>query len=111
MPAAARRLGGRQRRGDAVAGVARLVAGVAVVEIQVANHHAVGEGGQVQTALLAAAQHGDRVGAGNDPGHLPRHPGRLAVIAAQSAADGVDDEALGEVNRLGWQVLVAERRP
>ena len=61
----ARRLGGRQRCRDAVAGVARLVAGVAVVEVQVSDGNPVSEGGQVQAGLLPAPHNGHGMGAGH----------------------------------------------
>ena len=86
------------------------VAGVAVVKVEVADGHAVGEGSQVEAGLLAAAHNGNRLAAGYQAGQLPGDPRWLAVIAAQSAAQGVYDEALGQVDGLLRQVVVTQRR-
>ena len=102
--------GGRQGGRDAVAGMSRLLTGVAVVEIQVADHHPVGKGRHVRAGGLAAAQDGGRLGAGQHRRQVSGQFAGLSRITAKGAAQGVDDHALGLVHNLRRQVLKTQRR-
>ena len=84
-------------------------AGVAVVEIKVADHRAVGEGGQVCAAAFTAAEDGRRLRAGDGGGLLASDAYRFAVVAANGAAECIDNQAFGLMHYRRGQVFVAER--
>ena len=107
-PAGAGQLGAGQRSGDAVAGMPRFQRGIAVVEIQIADHHAVGEGCQVGAAGLAAADDGNRAAAGHFAGQLPRNLARLGSVAADGAADAVNNHPFEQMDSIGRQVAVVQ---
>src|SRR6266446_6370290 len=81
---------------------------VTVVEIEIADHDAVGEHRKIVTCLDAAAKDGRcRCGA-----HAAREPAgdpaRFGVVAADRAADRVENGALHRAYDVPRQVLVAE---
>src|SRR5258708_20608253 len=81
---------------------------VAVVEIQIADHDAIGEHGKIVTCLDAAAK--DR--RGRCGAHAAREPAgdpaRFGVVAADRATDRVENGALHRAYDVPRQVLVAE---
>ena len=97
-----------QGRRDAVAGMPRLQGGIAVVEIQIADHHPVGEGRQIGAAGQPAADDGNRTPADHLAGQIPRHLGRLRRIAPDGAADAVNNHPLQQMNRIPRQIPVVQ---
>ena len=90
-----RRFGRRQHGRDVVARVSRNDAGVAVVVIEVPDHDAIHEGGEIRARRLAAAD--DRraaPAAAKGRCQVAGDLARLARVGADGATDGVYDEAL-----------------
>ena len=113
IAAAARgQLGGRQQGRDRVAGVARAMgeADKGVVEIEIADHDAIGEHGQIRARLDAADEHRRGLLRADVTRKLDRDPARRRVIAAKSATDRVKNGAPGEPNDIFGKVLVSEVR-
>src|SRR5258708_27701238 len=81
---------------------------VAVVEIEIADHAAVGEHRKIVTCLVAAAKAGRcrcRAHAAREPAG---DPARFGVVAADRATHCVENGALHRAYDVPWQVLVAE---
>ena len=98
---------GEQRR-DGVAGMAGAMGerDESVVEIEIAEHGAVGEGGEIGAGLGAADQHGRRLFCADVAGKLDRDPARTGAIAAEGAADGVENGAFDDAHDIVGDVLV-----
>ena len=95
---------------DTVARMARLAgAGVTVVEIEKADHRAVGERRKIGTRALAAEDDRCGLAARDRPGHFARDSRRLARKPAERAAHGIDDEPLRLMHDFARQVLIAQR--
>ena len=97
--------GAGESGGDAVAGMPGFLRGVAIVEIQVANHHPVGECGQLGAAGQPAADDGYRPAM---PGNLCRQVAgdfaRFRGVTANGASHGVNDHSLEKMNGIGRDV-------
>jgi hypothetical protein len=99
----------REHRRNAVARMSRFAgAGIAVVEVEVPDHHAVGEGGELRARSLPADHDGGGTAARHFSRRLARDPGGLAIVAAERAADGVDDQALGLSDDLLREMFVTQ---
>src|SRR5947207_12151709 len=81
---------------------------VAVVEIEIADHHAVGEHREVVSSLEAVAEDGRALRRADIAGELEGDLARAGLIAADGTADGVDDGALDRAHDLRGEVLVAQ---
>ena len=83
---------------------------IAVVEIEIADHHAVGEHGEIGARLDAAAHHGGAALRGDARREPVRDLARLCAEAAEPATDRIDQEALGLAHDVRRDVLVAQAR-
>src|SRR6266568_556283 len=81
---------------------------IAVVEIEIADHHAVREHREVVSSLEAAAEDGRALHRADIAGELERDLARAGLIAADGAADGVDDGALDGAYDLRGEVLITQ---
>src|SRR5262245_31501377 len=81
---------------------------IAVVEIEEADHDAVREHREIMTGLDAAAHDGRAGRRAHVAGELDGDLARRRLVAADRAADGVDDGALDSADHVPRQVLVAQ---
>src|SRR5262245_48757124 len=90
-----------------MAGAAQL-AHVCVVEIQISDHHAVGEHRQVRTCLDAAEQNRCALPDGDVARQLHRNFARSSGVTAKRATKSVDQRALGQPYDVFGDILVLE---
>src|SRR6266849_439780 len=81
---------------------------VAVVEIQIADHDAIGEHRQIVTCLDAAAKHRRCRCRAHAAGEPAGDPARFGPISADRATDRVENGTLHRAYDVPRQVLVAE---
>ena len=108
--AAAFQLGRAEQGRD---GVARMAGAMGetdkgVVEIEIADHHAIGEDREIGAGLGAADQHGRGLLCRDLARELDRDLARTRIIAAIGAADGVEDGAFCQPHDVFGKVLVFE---
>jgi hypothetical protein len=97
----------RQQRAEAVA---RMPARIAIVEVEIANHRSVDEGGNLQRRLPAMADDMARIPACRLPlCDSPTDLRRLAIMRAQCAAERVDQPLRRRLYGSCVQVLKGER--
>ena len=94
---------------EVIAGMPSLLTGKAIIEVKIANHDAIGEGCQIETGLLTAAQDSGRhvtlvYPPCNPAGYFPRFAG----IGTDCTAEGIDKKTLYLVYHLGWDVLILD---
>ena len=90
--------------------IARMPAAAAgrIVEIEIADHYAVGERGELGRRALERAEHARRLFAARLAGHGAGDVARLRVVASDGAREAVDQAALAFVYRFRRQVGVRE---
>src|SRR5262249_8346123 len=86
------------------------LAHICIIEIQIADHHAVCEGRQFWARLDAAEQDCPRLLEVDSAGDLHRLVARSRRVTAERAADGIEDGTLGNPYHLLWEVLISEAR-
>jgi hypothetical protein len=77
-----------------------------IVEIEIADHHAIGEDREIGAGLDAADQDGRWLSGADVARKLGRDPAWACRVAAIGAADRVEEGALGEPHNIVGQVLV-----
>ena len=93
-------------------GVARVAAAhrrdVPVIEIEIADHDAIGEHRELVARLDAAAEDGRSRCRAHTGGQLDGNPARAGLVAADRAADRIQDGALYGAHHIRRQILIAE---
>ena len=102
---AAGALAGGHRRGENVGRMRGVLLPVDVVVIHAADHQRVGQRRRNRIHLLAAADHGGFAGPGNLVQHLERDGDVMLLVAAERAANAVEQEALGLIHRVLGELL------
>ena len=106
-PVCAGEVGRRQHRGNHVARMAA-AAGKHVVAVEVARHHAVGEGRELRQRALPGAEHAGPARHAHALGKRPRDAARRLVECAERASHGIDDAALALMHDIGRQVGIGQ---
>ena len=88
-----------QGRGKNVGRMRRVLLPVDVVVVHAADHQRVGQRRGHGVDLLAGADHGGRAATGNFVEHLQRDLYIVLLVSAQRAAHGIQQKALGLVDR------------
>src|SRR5206468_4359398 len=89
--------------------VTRFLAGIAVVKVEIAHHDTIGKRGQVQTGLLATAQHRGGLLARHGLSQRPRHFTGLTGESANGTTERIYEHALGMMHHLSGQLLKSQR--
>src|SRR5262245_39900860 len=82
----------------------------AVVEIQISDHDAVGENGQIGARPDTIEQDCRTLLCGNVPCQLDRNVARSRRVTAECAAERIEDRALGYPYDIFREVLILEAR-
>src|SRR5215468_2656696 len=81
---------------------------VAVVEIQIADHDAVGEHSKVVTCLVAAAKDRRCGCRAHVAGEVAGDPARLGLVSADRAADCIENGTLHRAYYIAREIFVAK---
>src|SRR6476659_899006 len=80
----------------------------AVVEVEIADHHAIRENSEIHARLDSAAHHACRWRRAHLACELHRDTTRATVVAADRAADRIEDDALRRVRDFFRQIFIAK---
>ena len=99
----------RDHRGEVVAGMSPALADKPVVEIQIADHDAIGKRRQLGARRLTAAyDRGRHITRGDASGHAAGDLPGFAAIAAHRAGQGIDEKPLCLVDHLRREIFIRE---
>src|SRR5439155_25310345 len=81
---------------------------IAVVEIEITDHHPIGEYGEIRAGLDTAAQYGRAVFRRYVRGELDCNLRRLRLVSADCASQCIDDDAFRAAHDFRRQILIFE---